>query len=133
MEGAEGGHLGLSAGMGAGAHMRLLCGNRRGDCTYSYNAISPSHKCLLTLSLQPATSPALLPMSMMAVRVESLSFLSPVQRFLLLSHPHNLAFKSLAPMATALPFTFIRWRHSKRAVMASLVSQGRGLDPVWCQ
>lgn len=43
----------------------------------------------------------------------------PVRRFLL-SHLHNLAFKSLVPIAAALPFTFIRWRHTKGQIWPAL-------------
>lgn len=60
----------------------------------------------------------------MAVRVEALSFLFPVPCFLLFSHPHILTLKSFVPIAAALPFTFIRWRHSKGQLWPALSDKG---------
>lgn len=56
-----------------------------------------------------------------------------------LLHPHILALKSLVPIAAALPFTFIRWRHSKGQIWPALSHKGEAwilfddLGPKWGQ
>lgn len=122
--GAEGGHLGSSAGTGAGVCVGLR-GSRRGhlpflpvfdDIVSATSHITPSRPCQWwQWELGPSAFFVCL----------FLCFLS----FRLLLHPRILTLQSLVP--AALSVTFNWWRHSKRAVMASLVSQG--LDPVWCE
>lgn len=123
-EEAEGGHLGSSAGTGAGVRVGLR-GSRRGhppflrvfdDIGSATSHITPSRPCQWW---QWGLGPQLC----------LFVCLFPVLSFLLLLHPRILTLQSLIP--AALPVTFNWWRHSKRAVMASLVSQG--LDPVWCE
>lgn len=126
------GHLGWSAGMGAGAHVGLLWELKGRPCIFLHRRLPFLRVFVIIVS---TTSHITLshPCQWWQWGLRPSAVLFPVPCFLLFSHPHILVLKSLVPDAAALPFTFIRWRHSKRAAMASLVSQGRGLDPIWCQ
>lgn len=102
LEGAEGGHLGLSAGMGAGARMGLLQEPKGRPFVIRKTPSPLPPRVLLASSLQPAMSPSLTHVNDGSEGFFSaLRFLFPVPRFLVLSYPHILALESLVPVAAA--------------------------------
>lgn len=94
----------------------------RGDRRNSSVAVSPSSECSLASSLQPSISPSLTHVSDGSEGRRPQLFVSCPM--LSSPHPHILALKSLVPVAAALPFTFIRWRHCKGQLRPALSDKG---------